>query len=557
MPQQPPVCMSNGSDGDEGADDDAVAPEPREGSDSPDHEQSADTESAANGNEQADTDVDEQTDTGADGQADTDADGQAGRDEQTDADTDGRTDRDELADPESGRPGGRAVDGPLSPSDSDDGADADSGSSRSEDATPEDSEADSASGDAGSASEDADSASGDGDDSDGGQLGRVEDHEPAEPRGQPPSEPQTIDDSAETLDDAQRDSEASTDAEASYGAALDDPSDVGGEALDPGETEQAVSDEALEPADEEAAYQNPGPGHNDRAIADGAPAGGETPAEAGMAAGGTEVTGGTAGDAGQAEDGGLFGGGGGPESDQEMPLTEHIREMLRRLSIVVTIGSVVTLAVLLAGIGITIVPSAEDIVIFLWDHHVNFELYRPYVYGPLEFLLVKLKVAGLAGVIVALPMFVYQTYRFMRPGLYPNERRYYLAAVPTSLVLALVGVAFAHFVVLPAIFQYFIGYTEASAQLAFGVKETFNLILLLMGYMAVVFQIPLFIQLAIMMGLVTRRWMEQRRLIFWGTFFGISFLVSPDPTGMAPIIVTGTMIVLFEGTLALLRWTGN
>jgi sec-independent protein translocase protein TatC len=78
-----------------------------------------------------------------------------------------------------------------------------------------------------------------------------------------------------------------------------------------------------------------------------------------------------------------------------------------------------------------------------------------------------------------------------------------------------------------------------------------------MGYMAVVFQIPLFIQLAIMMNLTSRRWMEDRRLIFWGSFLGLAFLVSPDPTGMAPIIIAATMIVLFEGTLALLRWTGN
>jgi sec-independent protein translocase protein TatC len=63
--------------------------------------------------------------------------------------------------------------------------------------------------------------------------------------------------------------------------------------------------------------------------------------------------------------------------------------------------------------------------------------------------------------------------------------------------------------------------------------------------------------LAIMMNLTTRVWLEDRRLLFWGGFLGVAFLVSPDPTGMAPIIVAATMITLFEGTLALLRWTGN
>ena len=54
-----------------------------------------------------------------------------------------------------------------------------------------------------------------------------------------------------------------------------------------------------------------------------------------------------------------------------------------------------------------------------------------------------------------------------------------------------------------------------------------------------------------------RQWLEAKRLLFWGSFLGIAFLFSPDPTGMAPIIVALTMVVLFEGTLALLRWTGN
>ena len=57
-----------------------------------------------------------------------------------------------------------------------------------------------------------------------------------------------------------------------------------------------------------------------------------------------------------------------------------------------------------------------------------------------------------------------------------------------------------------------------------------------------------------MMNLVTRQWLLNRRLLFWGTFLGLAFLVSPDPTGMAPIIIGATMIVLFELTLLVLGW---
>ncbi|MFB6196639.1 MAG: twin-arginine translocase subunit TatC [Haloplanus sp.] len=250
------------------------------------------------------------------------------------------------------------------------------------------------------------------------------------------------------------------------------------------------------------------------------------------------------------EDEGLLGE--GPASDEEMPLAAHIEEMVRRLAVVLLVGGIVTVAVF---------PVADQLINFLWNSHIpgaeTIQGRRPRLYGPLELLLTELKVAALAGFVVGLPIAVYETYLFMRPGLFPRERRYYLAAVPTSLVLALIGVVFAHFVVLPAIFAYFTAYTTGTAFVAFGLAETFSLILVLMGYMALVFQIPLFIMLAIMMNLTTRTWLEQRRLLFWGGFLGLAFLVSPDPTGMAPIIVAATMITLFEGTLALLRWTGN
>jgi sec-independent protein translocase protein TatC len=66
-----------------------------------------------------------------------------------------------------------------------------------------------------------------------------------------------------------------------------------------------------------------------------------------------------------------------------------------------------------------------------------------------------------------------------------------------------------------------------------------------------------FVLLAIAMDLVTREWLEAKRLIFWGLFLMIAFLFSSDPTGAAPTFVSLTTIALFEVTLAVLRWTGN
>jgi sec-independent protein translocase protein TatC len=265
----------------------------------------------------------------------------------------------------------------------------------------------------------------------------------------------------------------------------------------------------------------------------------------------------------------------GAPDDQEMPLTQHIEEMIRRVLVVIVVMALVSAVVF---------PFADRLINFLWYSFLpgqpaecveqaataadaigqsgtggaaSSDSACPRLYHPLSLVLARLKVASLSGFIIALPVFVYETYLFMRPGLYPNERRYYLASVPTSLILAGIGVLFAYLLVLPLIFTYFLGYSQPVADVAFGLSETFGLILLMLGMFAAIFQIPLFIMLAIMMGVTSRRWLEDRRLYFWFGFAGVAFLFSPDPTGMAPFIVALTMVVLFEGTLLLLRWTGR
>ncbi|RRJ30575.1 preprotein translocase subunit TatC [Halocatena pleomorpha] len=232
-----------------------------------------------------------------------------------------------------------------------------------------------------------------------------------------------------------------------------------------------------------------------------------------------------------------------------MPLSAHIEEMVRRVLVVVVVMSFVSALTF---------PFADQLINNIWYSILGLadtETVQPRVYHPLALVLARLKVATLAGFVIAMPVFVYETYLFMRPGLYPRERRYYIAAIPTSLVLAALGVAFAFFIVLPLIFMYFLGYTEGTAEIAFGLSDTFGLMLLLMGFFALIFQIPLFIMLAVMMGVTSRTWLTDRRLYFWGGFLGLAFVTNPDPTGMAPIIVAISMVVLFEATLLLLKWT--
>ncbi len=240
-----------------------------------------------------------------------------------------------------------------------------------------------------------------------------------------------------------------------------------------------------------------------------------------------------------------------PPDDEEMPLADHIEEMVLRLAVVFLVGAAGT------AIGVLWASQAiEHVWLNVFPYTVE-EVPPPHIYNPLELWLTRIKLSALLGVMVALPAFVYECYLFMRPGLYPHERKYYLAAVPMSVVLAAIGMLFSYLFVLPVLFRYFTFYAEGSAEIAYALGETFNLIIMLTGFLAIVFQIPLFMMLAIMMGVTTRRWLAQKRLYFWAAFAGLSFMFMADPTLMAPVVVAITMILLFEGTLLVLKWVGT
>jgi sec-independent protein translocase protein TatC len=235
-----------------------------------------------------------------------------------------------------------------------------------------------------------------------------------------------------------------------------------------------------------------------------------------------------------------------PPDDEEMPLADHVEEMVQRFGVVL-----LTLAV---GTAVSFL-AAEFVLMAMWYGLVPIDS-SPHVYGPLEKVLAEIKVASLGGVMVAIPVLIYESYLFMRPGLYPKERRYYLAAVPTSVVLGGIGMLFSYFLVLPVLFEYFIYYSKDGVdRLAFGLQVTFDLIVTMLWAFALVFQIPLLIMLAIMMGVTSREWLESKRLYFWGAFIGIGFFLGGiDPTSVAGMIIAATMIGLFEGTLTVLRW---
>ena len=129
-----------------------------------------------------------------------------------------------------------------------------------------------------------------------------------------------------------------------------------------------------------------------------------------------------------------------------MPLVDHLEELRQRV-LKSLLAVVVAAALCLIGVKplVRLLEAPADGIHFLQ-------------LAPGEFLFVSLKVAGYAGLTLALPYVLYQGLRFVLPGLTLNERRLIAPAVAASAVLFLAGLAFAWWALVPAALRFLVSY---------------------------------------------------------------------------------------------------
>ncbi|MCD1296279.1 twin-arginine translocase subunit TatC [Methanocella sp. CWC-04] len=233
-----------------------------------------------------------------------------------------------------------------------------------------------------------------------------------------------------------------------------------------------------------------------------------------------------------------------PPGDQELPLSEHLRELRNRIVIVLA----VTIFLMVLAY-----PVSGNLMETVWTH-----IMPPYVkmtvYEPMELIKVRIIVSFIAAVTIGFPLLVYETFKFMAPGLYRNEKRFILAVFPFSLALFVAGALVAYFITLPLFFDMILSSGSAIASPELSMKETFTIVTNFMVGFGVVFQVPLVILMSIKMDIVKRKTLANGRLAVYGILFAFAVLVSPDPTMLSQLIVGIVLIILFEMSMFLAKF---
>jgi len=175
----------------------------------------------------------------------------------------------------------------------------------------------------------------------------------------------------------------------------------------------------------------------------------------------------------------------------------------------------------------------------------------------LETFLTKMKIAAFGAVIVGFPVFAFQAYHFIAPGLYKNERMAFLPFLVAAPVLFLAGAAFVFFVMAPLIIWFGLSQQlmpDGQLQIPFvgKVSEYLSFMTTLILTFGLVFQLPVVTTLLVRVGLLTTSMLISVRKWAVVVAFIVSAMVTPsDLFSMFGLALP--MILLYEFSILLGR----
>ena len=235
--------------------------------------------------------------------------------------------------------------------------------------------------------------------------------------------------------------------------------------------------------------------------------------------------------------------------DARMSLMEHLTELRDRLIkivLAVVVGMVISFALYDQIFDFLLKPYFESNSNSLSDGKLL-------ALDPLEGFGVRMKLAAYGGIFIAMPVILWQVWRFITPGLYDHEKRYAIPFMVSALFLFLLGAGIAYYT-LPQALNFLQDIGGDNIATAYAPSKYFTLISYMMLAFGIGFEFPIVLVFAQMMGVLTP---TQLRKVRRYAVVGICVLVavitpSGDPFSMLALSVP--MIIFYEISILIGRF---
>ncbi|MFC5746649.1 twin-arginine translocase subunit TatC [Actinomadura rugatobispora] len=232
------------------------------------------------------------------------------------------------------------------------------------------------------------------------------------------------------------------------------------------------------------------------------------------------------------------------DPEGRMPLMDHLRELRNRL--------IKAMLALLVGtvIGWIFFNPVWD---FLKEPYcalpaskdLNGQTCSLVVNGIFSSFFLRLKIAFILGLVVSSPVWLFQLWAFVAPGLYRKERRWTYVFMGASVPLFFVGTALAYITIDRGL-SLFLGFVPDDVSALITVDHYLGYVLAMLLVFGLTFELPLFVIILNMAGVLSsNRIRRSQRMIIFGIFvFSAVATPSPDPFSMLALALP--TVLLFE-----------
>jgi sec-independent protein translocase protein TatC len=237
------------------------------------------------------------------------------------------------------------------------------------------------------------------------------------------------------------------------------------------------------------------------------------------------------------------------DEQEKIPFTAHLEELRKRLiacfiaagiGFVISYGFKEKLFQILTKPLIAVMKTGDNIIF------TNLP----------EAFFTYLKVAFLAGIMLAAPVIFYQFWMFVAPGLYSKERRLFIPIVVLSSFFFIGGALFGYFIVFPWGFKFFLGFSTETIKALPSMREYLSFSAKMLLAFGLVFELPLVITFLAKLGIVSVEFLKKNRKYALLLFFvGAAILTPPDV--VTQIMMALPLMVLYEVSIVGARIFGK
>lgn len=228
-----------------------------------------------------------------------------------------------------------------------------------------------------------------------------------------------------------------------------------------------------------------------------------------------------------------------------MPLVEHLSELRNRLiwcALGIAVGSAIGFALSDLAIQVLEAPLPAGTQLIITNIGDAFGI--------------KLKLAIVMGVILAMPVLLWHFWRFVAPGLTENERRVVLPWIPATLAFFALGVGIAY-IVLPFAASFLLSFATGVFAPLLSAREYFDFVSMLFLAFGILMEFPVVLVGLSRVGIVTsERLRRSRRFVILGIAV-FSAVATPGTDLVSPTVLGVTMYILFELTVFIIGRGGR